>query len=268
MWPLLVVLLLLTKVNFAQSDVGALETVLKGKQKALRSYSADPVVRYTWANDTLQLKPVEIHTVGLFTLEEIKLKKSTLILKGKRSTLIRDAAKGDGLFAVSSAPMSIEIDFGKTDTASIFPRLEGLLFFYTLDQAVSSLPENVEDDLPYTVNSTENSKPKCCERFFADGQWKQTAPEDNAKFVPPELVTAVSTEASGFSKQFKKTGVELEYCVTAAGRVGEIWLAKPVGPEMDQASEATLQSMAFRPARYDNRPVGAMVLNEAAIEIR
>lgn len=267
-WPF-VVLLLFAKVNFAQSDVGALEAALKGKQKPMRSYSADEVVRYTWANDALQLKPVQIHTLGVFTLEEIKLKKSTLILKGSRSTLIRDAAKGDGLFVASSAPMSIEIDFGKTDPAAIFPRLEGLLFFYTLSQAVASLPEDVEDDLPYTINAKEEPAPKCgCKRYFATGQWKQTAPEDNTKFVPPQLAPVAAADGSIFNNRFQKTAVELEYYVNEAGKVTDIWLAKPVAPDVDEASEATLQGMAFRPAQYDGHPVGAMVLDQGSIAIR
>jgi hypothetical protein len=51
----------------AQGDIHALETSLKGKQVQLRSYSADSVVHYTWADGKLIAEPVKMHTFGMFT---------------------------------------------------------------------------------------------------------------------------------------------------------------------------------------------------------
>jgi hypothetical protein len=70
----LVVALIVVRTAWAQSDIQVLEKTLKGKRMALRSYSADPVPQYAWANGAVEAGPVKVHTVAILTLESVRMK--------------------------------------------------------------------------------------------------------------------------------------------------------------------------------------------------
>ena len=55
--------MLLARPVSGQTDASALEAALHGKALGLRSYSADPVAKYTWVDGKLLPDPIVLHGV-------------------------------------------------------------------------------------------------------------------------------------------------------------------------------------------------------------
>ena len=59
--------MLLARPVLAQTDASALEAALHGKHLGLRSYSADPVAKFTWVNGKLLPDPIVLHGLEAFS---------------------------------------------------------------------------------------------------------------------------------------------------------------------------------------------------------
>src|SRR5665213_1367393 len=140
--------MMLVQAGWGQNDVPALEKALMGQPMALRSYSADPVASYAWVDDKLEAKPIQLHTLGVFTTRSVKLKKDKIVLEGERATLVGDAQKSHVRPTVK-VPMKIEVDLRGADSAVVLPRLQEMLFFADTTSAIAGLPEPVAGTLPF-----------------------------------------------------------------------------------------------------------------------
>jgi len=107
----------------------------------LRSYSADSVARYSWVDGKLEAAPVNLHALGVFIPQSVTLIKNNLLaIEG--STLIVDSKTGQPKQAGQSF-MKIEVDLHGADPAVVLPKIQEMLFFPDLAQAIAALPESL-----------------------------------------------------------------------------------------------------------------------------
>ena len=207
--------------------------------------------------DKLEAGPVKMHTLGVFTTRSVKLKEGKIVFEGARATMIRDVKKNQ-LGLTSKTPMKIEVDLHGADPAAVLPRLQGMLFFPDATSAVDGLPEQVADILPFVINGAPTTSCHCV-RILDSGHWiRMSLP--STKYTPPKPPDIVQ---SGFTEEALKTktsrSVTFVFYVSGGGRVGEIWLAKPLGAGLDEEAAIVVRKYIFNPAQVDGRPVGTMV---------
>ena len=66
-----------------QTDATALEAALRGKHLGLLSYSADPVVKYTWVDGKLLPDPIVLAWAGAFSPDTVRQKGSRVLIEGQ-----------------------------------------------------------------------------------------------------------------------------------------------------------------------------------------
>jgi hypothetical protein len=54
--------------------------------------------------------------------------------------------------------------------------------------------------------------------------------------------------------------ITLIYVITDAGRVDEVWLAKPLSATLDESAAKSERDNVFQPATLDGKPVGTVLL--------
>jgi hypothetical protein len=220
-----------------------LEKALKGQPFALRGYSADPVLTYTWANNSLSRQPVHVHTLGLFTTQSVKLVDRTVMIQGFRET-ITGSDKNHKWQTTKKTPMTIKVELGDADTALAMSILQDSLFYSDVDSAVQNLPDAVAQILPYN----SQTKPKLFDR---------TATSPDA----PVLVSAPPKPAD----PGKHAGAEIFTCMVAAdGTLQDIWLDSGVGGTEDDSAAAALQTYQFKPAQAGGQPVPVYITIDVA----
>ncbi len=253
----LLVILALAKTSWAQADIRAFETSLKGKRLQLRNYSADSVAHYAWINGKLTDEPAKVHTFGTFTTRSVTLKKDGIVVEGERATIVRDM-KTDRIWQTGKTPMRLEVDLHGADSAQVFPKLKAMIFFPDVTIAAARLPELVSDTLPFDTSRRTNET-RDYERVFSDGRWVRLN-RKFARIAPPTLVSSVAPELSEEAQRAKVGGsVTLMFYVSETGRVGDIWLAKSLGFGLDERAADAVRQYVFRPGQYDGRPVGTVM---------
>ena len=239
----------------AQTDAHALEQAWKGKQKPLRSYSADPIARFDWTDGTLAESPITIHTLAIFTTHSVKLKSGKLVVEGDRATLVQNKKKAI-VASEASAPMTLEIDLHGADPATAFPSLEPLLFFPDTTTAIAALPHPVQDMLASELGvATEPANCKCL-RLLIDGHWVSKEYEDPL-LKAPRLTAVPKPNFNATAHKHVSGSIGLLLFVTDTGRVGQVWLTKPIGHGLDESEETEVRSYIFKPAQYDGKVVFA-----------
>jgi len=257
-WAAAAVVGLVMTPAWGQTNVKALQAKLYGQHLALRNYSADAVVRYSWSGGTLSAAPVVMHGLEVFIDESVKLTKGKIIFQGKRETLVRDGYKSE-LAAMGKWPMRLEVDLQGADPVTVLPQLAVLIFFPDFRSAIGGLPLQVADMLPATITYPLNSRSNCeCTLVFADGNWVKLARKDK-KYAYPELVSSVEPEFTDEARQARiYAEVVLLFYVSKEGKVGEVWVARPVGYGLDENAAKAVSQYLFSPAIYDQKPVGTM----------
>lgn len=235
----------------------ALEDALHGKPLALKTYSADAVARYTWMDGKLLPGPIDMHGFKFFISDTVRLKGGKLTIEGQSSTLVLNAGK---LAPMGKTPMRLEIDLGDADAAKVLPELQADLFFPSIAVAMHSIPEQLRDFIPFPADGIY--QPKChCSYIEQDGKWVKLEANDSKlgalgfvkKATDPSLnQKAIDAKVSG--------SLTLIYLVSAAGRVDEVWIAKPLGAGLDESATKTGRENLFTPATYEGKPVGAIMM--------
>ena len=253
LFPLIILFLfpLASALCAAQTDLASFESAIKGKPFALRSYSADAVTRYRWANSSLTLQPITVHALSAFTPNSVKLKKSSLIIRGTRGTLIDSGNAGSPWRQVGKSDTAIEIDLGGADPSIILPILQETLFFSGVEAAVANLPEGRSESLPW------NLKSKAAELSAT------AAPLKLQKTQPPVLIYAHEAPFTEEARHLHVNGVvEVSFLVSETGHPSDLWLVKPLGYGLDESAAAAALTYRFKPAEVDDHPVATRVILE------
>jgi hypothetical protein len=254
---LLAAILSLSRPVSAQTDAAALEAALHGKPLGLLTYSADPVVKYTWIDGKAVPDPVLLHGMAAFFLDTVRQKGSNILIEGQSETLVRAGGK---LAPMGKVPMRLEVELQGADPAKVFPQLQAALFFPNLQAALNGLPDYVKDMVPFPSDGKFQSTCHCI-HLHQEGKWI-TLDENAAKPTPPSPVsTAPNPEFNQMAIDAKVAGaLTLILYVSERGRVEEVWLGKPLGSGLDESAAKSSEEMTFRPATLDGKPVGVVLL--------
>jgi TonB family protein len=262
----LVMLLVTMRAGWGQANAGALEQELKGKQLALRSYSAESVARYEWVDDKLVVVPGHLFTVGVFKTRSVKLRGGVLVISGDRLTLVRDSTKNS--FSLTGGdPMQLEINLHGATPAVAIPRLKEMLFVEDVNAAIAGLPAPLPEMLPFDVGSEGRPAGCNCVWISKDGHWIEVANKDPL-YAHPKVIYQEEPEFSEEARRAKVGGaVRLTCYVDDAGRVGDIWIARPLGYGLNEKAVRSLQHYKFAPAQYDAKAVGTALSIEINYQI-
>jgi hypothetical protein len=258
-----VVALWFAHAAWAQIDARTIEQDLKEKPMALRSYSAEPVVRYEWVNDKFVAAPTHFFTPGMFTTRSVKLKGDVLIVEGARGTLVGDVNKKI-LAVMGESPTKLEIDLHNAPATLALPMLEDLLFFQDASAAVADLPIPMADMLPADAHAMP--KTRCdCKRIFDGGSWIELG--KSAQVIVPRLKSAREPEFSDEARDKKISGATaVVIFVNNTGHVEDVWLAHALGFGLDGQAFKTVRQYVFHPATYEERPVGVILTVEVKFQ--
>ena len=254
--------MLLVQPVLGQTDVAALETALHGKPLVLRSYAADPVVKYTYVDGKLLLDPVVLHGMEIFLADTARQKGSKILIEGQVETLVRNEGK---LAPMGRIPMQIEVELQGASPAVVLPQLQALLFFPSIKAALGGLPEYVADMLPFP--SDNKYEPAChCAHVLQDGKWIQ-ADGSTAKLTPPGFIKiAPNDDLNQMGIDEKVSGsITLIYFVSETGHVEDVWLAKPLSSALDQSAAKKGRTNLYQPATLDGKPVGAVMIQSIPV---
>jgi hypothetical protein len=241
-----------------QTDLHGFEEALHGKPLGLRSYSADPVARYSWIGGKLLPASVELHGLEAFFADTVRQKGGKILIDGQSSTLVRNAGK---IAAMGRTPMTLEIDLQGANPAEVIPQLQAAIFFPNMAAALQGLPDFVADMLPFSSDGVYQSTCHCT-RIFQDGKWVKLE-ENDPKLIASKLIQAAPQDPGLNQKAMdaKVAGaLTLIYYIADTGRVDEVWLAKPLDPGLDESVARTGRGNVFRPAMYDGKPVGSVLI--------
>jgi hypothetical protein len=254
---LLAATLLLSYPVSGQTDASSLEAALHGKPLGLRSYSADPVMKYNWIDGQLLPEPVMLHGLAAFFLDSVRQKGSKILIEGQRETLVR---VGDKIAPMGRVPMRLEVEIQAADPAKVFPQLQAALFFPNLQAALDGLPDFVKDMLPFPSDGKFQST--ChCSYIHQDGKWVRRDGNAPKPTAPVQASAASNAVFIQMAIDAKVTGaLTLILYVSERGRVEEVWLGKPLALDVDESAAKSSRGLIFHPAMLDGKPVGVVVI--------
>jgi hypothetical protein len=249
--------MLLASPLSAQTDATALEAVLHGKPLGLRSYAADPVVKYTWVDGKLLPDPIVLHGLGAFFPDTVRQKGSKVLIEGQVESLV---LAGGNIHPMGKLPMRLEVDLQGANPAAVLPQLQALLFFPSLGAALKALPEYVADMLPYPTDV--KFQPAChCFHVSPDGKWTKIDIGSTNFAAPVNIKKAANPGLDQMAIDAKVSGtITLIYLVSDTGRVDEVWLAKPLSDTLDESAAKSERDNIFQPATLDGKPVGTVLV--------
>lgn len=248
-----------------QTDATAFETAIHGKAFGVKGYPGDPVVRYNWIGGKLLPGAVDLHAMMAFFPDTVRLKSGKVLIEGQSSTLVK---AGPRLAPMGKVPMRLEIDLQGADAATVFPQLQAALFFPSLKAALDGLPDSVSDMIPYSSDGVYHSACNCS-HIFQDGKWVKLEAGDT-KLTSPAFIGKPTENPALDQKAIdeKVSGtITLIYYIGESGRVDEVWVAKPLSPDTDEMAAKTGRANVFRPAAYDGKPVGTVLLQTIPVNL-
>ena len=249
--------MLLARPVSGQTDAAALEAALHGKPLGLRSYSADPVVKYTWVDGKLLPDPIVLHGIEAFFTDTVRQKGSRVLIEGEVEPLV---LAGGSIHPMGKLPMRLEVDLQGANPAAVLPQLQALLFFPSLGAALKGLPEYVADMLPYPTNV--KFQPAChCFHVSQEGKWTRIDIGNTNFAAPVNMKKAANPGLDQMAIDEKISGtITLIYLVSETGRVNEVWLAKPLSATLDESATKSERDNVFQPATLDGKPVGTVLV--------
>jgi len=236
---------------FSQTPDQALNNFRTGVLKnrfAVQGFSADAVTNFTWTANGLLIAPPKLKTIGVISVDSVKLRKDIIELTGKRSTLFKN--KDGNLSLAGESRVTIKIALAGADPAKVLAGLKWQLFFPTYDAALAAIPTIYSSLLPASDQPLPKvsapSFPKVC-----------AAP---AQLKAPHLMHAEEPSFSDEARSKHFSGeVTIVFTIDERGRPVDPWLAKPVGLGLDEAAENAVASYVFRPAMCDDVPIKVQI---------
>jgi hypothetical protein len=114
--------------------------------------------------------------------------------------------------------------------------------------------------LPFSSDGIYHSTCHCA-YILQEGKWVKIA-ENDPKLVPPKFVKMTSNPGLTQKAMDEKVSgtITLIYSINERGVIEEIWLAKPLSPDLDESAARSGHENVFRPATYDGKPVGTILM--------
>ncbi|WP_176441644.1 energy transducer TonB [Granulicella rosea] len=251
--------LLLTRMSVAQTNAPDLEKALKAHPLELRSYSADAVANYTWADGKLAVTAPHGQTLGEFSTKSVRFKKGHLIVEGIRNVLVYDK-KSSTFTPAAPIEMRLEIELGAADPATVFPALQDALFYPDRAAGLAGLPNWIRGFYGITTPRVETgSQAADSDPVSIDPKTPGVTAPKLSLSVPPE-----STEAANRENIHGHVGVVFQ--VSPAGKPDALWLLRPLGYGLDQKALDAVRKYQFKPAEKDGKPVRVTLAIEVTFD--
>lgn len=271
-WALLFILsTTIACAESAKDAVNAFRDSLGRGQFVLKNFSGEEDVRASWTGSVLELDPPGWRTMGVLTIDSVKLKGHTLVMRCARHVAVRDESDKIVLYQRPSV-MKIEVDLGSADPATALPQMKESLFYPSIELALAALPKALQQIIPARLDRTApkvkdvatavNPTCNCAERDCKVGI------EEFGGVVPPRFLAGADP---GYSEQARKAklngSVNVRLIVDKSGRPTDVWVARPVGMGLDEEAAKAVLTYEFRPATCHGRPVSVYLAVEVNFEI-
>ncbi|HEX5282732.1 MAG TPA: energy transducer TonB [Bryocella sp.] len=272
LWVLLCALSATTACGQSAKDaVNAFRDSMKNGQFVLKNFSGEEDVRASWTGSALELDPPRWRTMGVLTIDSVKLKGHMLEMRCARHVAVRDESDKIVLYQRPSE-MKIEVDLGSADPATALPQVKESLFYPSVELALAALPKTVQQVIPARLDRTApkvkdvatavNPRCNCAERDCKAGI------EEIKGVVPPKFLRGADPGYSEKARKAKLNGsVNVRLIVDKSGRPTDVWIARPVGMGLDEEAAKSVLTYQFRPATCHGSPVGVYLAVEVNFEI-
>lgn len=239
--------------------------------QVLSDYSADKERKYEFRAEALSAKESFLRELAFFTAKQITLHGNNVSLKGERAAIIRNPSTQRLAAAGIQSPMSISVAVkdGKVDEA--LSTLEKLLFWPSLNEAVSSIPDYVAKNIPGNYIAKTQTVAPCMDCGpgkhvpKSDGIVKLDAKEG---VTPPKLTHQVAPEFPESARKEKpaQTSVTLGMTVGLDGKPSDLWLLLPATGDYSLEAAKAVSQYRFEPARKDGKAVAVRLTVEVHFE--
>jgi TonB family protein len=276
-WVITLTYFLLALTATAQDPGRTFHDAIVKRQLYLRSFSVDPRVRGHWdaATNTLIMETPKVHSLAVFTARSVKVKGTSVEIRGNTQILARDSATHIGLLPDES-DMVIQLDLRGADMNAVLPSLFSTLFYANQAEALAALPKMYRNILPMKVND------KCCGPSVKTAPRAETCdcadpnsspcPADGGSIPkgakPPRLTYQVDPEFSEKARQAKFSGnVEVSLKVDATGATHDLWIIRAVGMDLDAKAGEAVSQYKFAPATCHGIPIPVALYIEVNFQI-
>jgi len=261
----------------AKDNEQALKKVLLKHQMYLRDFNADSVVQWRWDGTQLVQQAPSAKTVGVLTVDSVKVKDHKVEIHGVRHTVLRMGDTGFGMSQAGEGAV-IKIDLKGADMGSMVPGLPDLISYPDLKTELSELPSKYRGELPAQENPDRNHHPaqadkdklKSCDCATPDKTTcgKEVQEMKMAGITPPKLVHLVDPQYSDEARRAKFSGnVEVGTEIDKSGHTRDFWIARPAGYGLDKEAVEAVRQYVFAPATCDGQAVPVMVYIDVNFQI-
>lgn len=266
-----------TTVAYADSTkdaVNAFRDSLGTGQFVLKNFSGQEKVHANWTGSALEFDPPRWRMIAVVTIDSVKLKGHTLVMRCTRHVAMRDASDRLVLFQRPS-DAEIDIDLGGADPASALPRLKGSLFYPSIADALAALPAKVQKWLPARIDEKMPDPKRApqvtdpgCDCAAPDRTGCNALDATTAGVTPPKFLGGHDPEFSDSARKAKLNGnVIVRFTVDKAGHPEDVWVARPLGLGLDEAAAASILTYRFKPALCHDVPVSVDLMSFVNFQI-
>ncbi len=265
-----------TSAIYAQTANDVLKTFrdsVANKQLVLRNFSGEEKVRGRWNGSALEVDEPRWRTLGVLTVDAVKLKDGMLTLSCTRRILIRD--KSDEMKLYDDAmPVEVEIQMGDSAAAEALPELNGDLFYPTIHDAIAALPSGVKERLPARIDrgpikAHEASKPNpLCDCAMKDSADCAISSAMSEGMRPPKYLGGEAPDFTDRARKAKRHGlVDVSLQVDENGHPVDLWIIRPLGMGLDESAAESVLTYKFRPAMCHGEPIRVYLNVEVRFDI-
>lgn len=258
----------------AKDAVNALRDSLGKSQFVLRNFSGEGEVRGSWNGTSLELDAPRWRTLGVLTVDSVRLKGGRLMLGCTRRVAVRDRADRVVLYAIP-APVEISIELRGASPAGALMQIKQALFYPSIQDALAAIPQRLRQTIPAPVDKEPvedygnfKAVKSICNCAEADCSANPGGIEGMKGVVPPKYLHGDNPTYSDQARQAQLDGsVNVRLIVDTNGRPTDVWVARPVGMGLDEAAAKSVLTYVFRPAICNETPVSVYLSVDVKFEI-